>query len=516
MIHNQSPEGFRSKQLNDWVWNHVPNPVYSRTGVGVNVSQIIADVKDQFTTEDRIVLHDVLIAQYEDIQLTIKEKENLDKLKNGALVVSTGQQLHPFLGPVFVWNKIFTAIESALFVEKNYGESVVPIFWMASEDHDFDEVKHIPFLGRNYEWKNNQKGAVGRMQVDGIVDVCEQILTDFKTDNVIQQYFSTFTEIYASSKTMAQATRKVLHYLMGETGIIAIDPDSEKLKTLAIDLWSAELTDKNFQSIQNQNKALEENNIPVVVNPRRTQLFKLTNNDRQRIDHIGDDYKLKDGELISKSELQALIIDNPECVSPNVLLRPLYQQRILPNIAYVAGPSEYYYWLQLPKEFFQNNITMPWLVMRSGSLFLPNSAKKKIQKMNLSIEDLFKSNDALSKLILEKIEGEYTLDSEINNLQSEFESIWTSLFKSKTDGLKEIKKKHQSILKELRQLSSLIKSGDALNEEKQLLVSGVLKVKEEFFNSKAPQERIQFYIEWLVKGANFPMPNDTLTAFVEL
>ncbi len=516
MIHNQSPEGFRNKQLHDWVWNEVPNPVYPRTGVGVNISQIIADVNNHFTPEDRIVLHDLLKAQYENIQLTVKEKENLEKIKNGALVVSTGQQLHPFLGPVFVWNKIFTAIETALFVERNYGESVVPIFWMASEDHDFDEVKHIPFLGRSYEWKNDQKGAVGRMQVNGIVEVCEQILTDFQNDKVIQNYFTAFKEIYSSSKSMAQATRKVLHYLMGETGIIAIDPDCKELKILAKDLWTAELTDQNLHAIQYQNNLLEEKKIQVVVKPRRTQLFKLTNNDRQRIDQIGDDYKLKNGEVFSKLELQELIIDNPECVSPNVLLRPLYQQIILPNIAYVAGPSEYYYWLQLPQEFSTNKLPLPWLVMRSGSLLLSNSAKKKIQKFNLSLEDLFKSKDALSKLLLEKIEGEYTLDSEINSLQTNFESIWTSLFKSKTVGLKEIKKKHELVLRELRQLSSSIKSGETLNEEKQLLVSWVFKTKEEFFNPKVPQERIQFYIEWLVRGAVFPKPSSSISAFIEL
>lgn len=516
MIRKQSPKGFRNKQLHDWVWNGVTNPVYSRTGKAIDVEQILSEVKKQYSNEYREILHGVISAQYSDIQLTSQESQQLEKIKDGAFVVTTGQQLHPFLGPVFVWNKIFTAVETASWIEQQYGVSVVPVFWMASEDHDFEEVKYIPFLGRTYEWKNDQNGAVGRMNVDGIVEVCDQILNDFPADSSIQKYFIEFRQIYSTSSTMAEATRKVLHLLMGDLGIIALDPDCKELKGLAVDLWNSELTDKNFNALTNQNIALEENNISIIVNPRRTQLFKLSANDRQRIDQLESGFQLKNGESLSTEELKKLIEETPECISPNVLLRPIYQQKILPNIAYVAGPSEYYYWLQLPLEFTQNKLTLPWLVMRSGSIFLTNSAKKKIQKLGLEIDDLYNSIDNLSKLVIEKIEGEYTLDSEINTLQLEFEKIWTSLFKAKIDGLKEVKKKHQTTVKELRQLSNSIKSGEALNTEKQTLLTTILKIKEEFFNSTAPQERAQFYIEWLIKGGDFPSPQNSISAFIEL
>ncbi|MGC6414265.1 MAG: bacillithiol biosynthesis cysteine-adding enzyme BshC [Bacteroidia bacterium] len=516
MIRKQSPIGFRKEQLHNWVWNDVANPVYSRTGTAIDVDQILNEVKTQFTNEDREVLYRVISDQYAEVNLTSKESEQLKKIKDGAFVVTTGQQLHPFLGPVFVWNKIFTAIETANWVEDKYGVSVVPIFWMASEDHDFEEVKHIPFLGRSYEWKNNQNGSVGRMKVDGIVDVCDQILLDFHHDSTIVKYFTTFRQIYSNSNNMAEATRKVLHFLMGDVGIIALDPDSKELKELAVDLWISELTDENFQALTIQNKELRNNNISVLVNPRRTQLFKLTKHDRQRIDKSEDGYQLKNGESLSTEELKQLIAENPECISPNVLLRPIYQQKILPNIAYVAGPSEYYYWLELTQEFYQNHLTLPWLVLRSGSLFLPNSAKKKIQKLGLEIDTLYYTTNELSKVVLEKIEGEYTLDLEVNALQVEFEKIWKSLFKAKTEGLKDLKKKHQNIVKELLHLSNSIKTGESLNTEKKNLLEAILKVKHEFFNPQKPQERIDFYIDWLVKGVKFPTPGNSITAFIEL
>lgn len=367
-----------------------------------NFRRQIQEKQNSFTESQRKILTKVLAEQNSSFDLTEKQKENINLLSSeNTFTVVTGHQLNLFSGPAFFIYKILQTIKTAVFLKENFKDyHFVPIFWMASEDHDFAEINHFKTKDHYYEIQGKSGGAVGRIKIEDqfFIKNFEAAFKDFVYGTELIRWLK---ESYALGNSLSEATRILVQRIFADFGLLAIDGDSNELKSQMKDLFKDELL--NFSLKKTTEKKVEwltKKYGKVQVNPREINLFYLTET-RDRIDFDGRDYFVVDKDLkFSKEDLLSELESFPEKFSPNALLRPVYQEKILPNLAYIGGNAEIMYWLELKDYFKKNEIPFPILIPRNSLLFLEKKLLKKTEKMGLKLNEFFGS---FSKIMNEKL-----------------------------------------------------------------------------------------------------------------
>jgi bacillithiol synthase len=293
-------------------------------------------VNYNLSDQQRDVLVSVLEKQTAAAQLSDLSRYNLQLLKEAnTYTVCTGHQLNLLGGPLFFTYKILATIKHCHRLTATYkNANFVPIYWMATEDHDFEEINHFYVFGKKYLWSQNEiSKPVGSLSLEGVVEVLDQV-TDLPEAVKL---------CYSTSKTLAEAHQKLVYHLFSEYGILVVDANHPDFKRALLPLLTKELDNQLvYHNVIQQNQRLALNGYKPQVNPRSCNWFLLEGGYRYRVDVLGDDVQLigAENQTISKEEFVERVNKNPEKLSPNVLLRPLYQQLILPNVAYVGGPGE--------------------------------------------------------------------------------------------------------------------------------------------------------------------------------
>src|SRR5690606_2376661 len=185
-------------------------PFYHHFPVPANFKHQIEEKAGSFPQSHRDVLTAVLKAQYEDLKLTEAVSANLDRLSGSeTFTVTTGHQLNIFTGPLYFIYKIVTVINACKHLKALYPKhDFVPVYWMASEDHDYDEIKYFRLYGKKYVWETTQTGAVGRFNTKGF----DRLLEEIPGDTTL------FRDAYLKSNTLADAVRRYVHALFGDEG----------------------------------------------------------------------------------------------------------------------------------------------------------------------------------------------------------------------------------------------------------------------------------------------------------
>ena len=436
---------------------------------------------------DRSLLVEVLNEQYKGIELSEDTENNISSLSNKkSFTVTTGHQLCLFSGPLYCIYKILSAINlSEKLKEKYPSYHFVPMFWMASEDHDFEEVNHIHLFGKKIEWKTSQSGAVGRMNLSEIGGVLDNLLEVMGKGENADKMYSLLEKAYSKENSLAQASRIFLNALFKDYGLVIIDGDDARLKKQITPLIKQDVNEKKFYSLlQDQSTNLGEH-YKVQAHVREINFFTLKENKRQRID----------------TSVEVPNIDKqPEKFSPNVLMRPLYQESILPNIAYVGGGAEIAYWMQLKSVFDSENIPFPILVLRNSALIISEKHNEKLKKLRFSSSDLFNSEQELHSQYIARQKDVKSIDNELEQFDSVFEKI-KSTYSAPI---------HQQIIEAEQQrhrksLDILRKKLDKIEKQKhKSALDQISKIKQHYFPNNGLQERhenlITFYLKY---GDNF-------------
>ena len=307
--------------------------------------------------------------QLENLQLSDKQKENLQALsQENAFTIVTGHQLNLFTGPAFFVYKILQTIKTTDFLNQNIqGKKFVPIFWMATEDHDFEEINHFKTQNHIYSIDGKSGGAVGRIKVERN-NFIEEFEKEFKYNDFGKELIYWMKEAYAEGKTLAEATKTLVNKLFADRGLLMIDGDDRELKEQMKEIFADELKNNSLkkethQSVENLTKKYGK----VQVNPREINLFYLTET-RDRIEFDGEKYHVVDRDIsFTEAEILAELESYPEKFSPNAVMRPVYQEKILPNIAYIGGNAEVMYWLELKEYFRHVEVPFPILIPRNSS-----------------------------------------------------------------------------------------------------------------------------------------------------
>lgn len=372
-----------------------------------------------FTPAQRQALHQSLKKQYSTVaQINPAVQKNLDLLlEPNTYTITTGHQLNIFTGPLYFVYKIITAINMCKQLQDKYPDyNFVPVYWMATEDHDFAEINYFNLFGKKYTWSTEQRGAVGRFSTEGLEPVLEEL----------PEQYPVFESAYRNSNTLAEATRAITHDLFGAYGLLSVDGDDAALKRAFIPVIEKELTQNlSNKLVEETNQQLEELGYKPQVFSREINLFYLKDGLRERIVKEGDGYAVLHTSLrFSGSELLELAKEHPEQFSPNVILRPLYEEIILPNLAYIGGGAEVAYWFQLKKLFEAFNVAFPVLMLRNSALYINRGNANRMHKLGLQPGEMFKSYTDLKKHLSSQLhEEEISLEEQSQAMARAFAEI---------------------------------------------------------------------------------------------
>jgi bacillithiol biosynthesis cysteine-adding enzyme BshC len=370
--------------------------------------------------------------------------KNIQKLEDkNCFTVTTGHQLCLFTGPLYFVFKIMTAINLAEKLNQEYPNNhFVPVYWMATEDHDFAEINHANLYGKKVEWQpqtsriefgtgsngalNEVGGPVGKMSLKSLtasLDSLFAIMGEVGNTHELKQIIS---DSYSGEKTLGEATFSFVNALLGKYGLVIIEPDNAELKKVFAPVITDELLNEStFKLVSETNKKLVDAGVNPQVNPREINLFYIDEQGRNRIEKKDGQWSVVSGQLLAKSadEIKKAVNTSPEKFSPNVLLRPVYQQCILPNLAYIGGPSEIVYWLELKSTFEYYKIPYPVLMPRNTALIINNPLPHKMAKLNLDVKDLFKDTESLIKELMKRVDGIPEFEKESNELKNIYAEI---------------------------------------------------------------------------------------------
>lgn len=440
---------------------------------------------------DRAGLANALAEQNNGLIVSELTADNVERLKNeNTFTVTTGHQPCLFTGPLYFVIKILNTIKLANNLNSAYPNChFVPVYWMGAEDHDFDEINHFKLYNNLLNWETSQKGAVGRFNTQGLSKVYDEFC-EILSENKQSEYLkSLFEKAYLSGADYSMATRILVNELFGKRGLVIIDGDDAYFKKSFSAIASEELRRRvTFQEVSETNTAISKIG-KAQVNPREINLFYLEENNRSRIIAEGDHF-IFDGQTkkFSLDEVLELLKKYPERFSPNVLLRPLYQEAILPNLAYIGGMGEMAYWLQLKSLFEKFDMLLPLLLVRNSFLFLNANQAKKIEKLGLSVADFFGDEQELIKRIVHSHEDEVSFDKE----HTAMSGVMDDLTKKAVDIEPTLKQvfagEKQRILKSLYNLEK--RAFKALKQKNEQKINQAKTLKERLFPGGGLQERI--------------------------
>ncbi|MEM7162290.1 MAG: bacillithiol biosynthesis cysteine-adding enzyme BshC [Bacteroidota bacterium] len=457
--------------------------------------------KRRFSTVQRETISKVLLEQ--NVNPTEKQAINLELInEDNTFTVTTGHQLCLFGGPLYFFLKIISCINltkklNALKTSSNF----IPVFWMASEDHDFEEINHIHLFGKKVEWKRDFGEHVGEMKLASI-EVFKNELFEILGDSAQgKELKELFEACYSSTKTLSEATRLFVHRLFAEEGLLILDANNSSLKRAFKPFMQQEIESAlTFKSVRTSIDSFPKE-YKIQANPSECNLFYLDNSKRKKIKRQSNEYFLQD-TTISQQELLNLLEDSPEKFSPNVLFRPLYQEFVLPNIAYVGGGGELAYWLELKKSFESFDVDFPALVLRNSVLILDQGAVKKIEKFSFSEIDLFKTSDELIKKHTLKAVEEDLFIEEKKQVKVIFNEIKEKLIEVDKSLGQAAGSEEQKLLNGLDKLNA--KRLKAIKNKSAVEVQQIQNVLEKLFPNHGLQERKENFASFYMKyGQSF-------------
>ena len=342
---------------------------------------IYTERKNNYSSETRSIVHECILNQNKS--LNASEKANLHAFAKGACTITTGHQLMVCGGTAFFEVKILSAVALAKEAHRICGRPVVPIFWMASEDHDFKEIASFRVNGQKFTWRNKSaSGAVGRLNTQDLAAQLKSFVKEARLSESQRSFINKRIRAYRESDSLAEATRRIIREWCGDYGLLVIDGDDPKLKNIGQKIWSKELNGELSSLIQARTQEIINLGYDAQATPRPINLFELKSRGRLR--------------MLKPKKIQA------ECISPNALIRPVYQEMLLPNIVYVGGGGELAYWLQLGKVFDDLGIPMPKLYLRDSLLVCPLKINSVLNKNELEwIDILSETKESIIKRLLE-------------------------------------------------------------------------------------------------------------------
>lgn len=465
---------------------------------------------------NRAVLVEVLEAQYEQLEMTEATKANITALAEPTtFTITTAHQPSLATGPLYYVYKIISAINLCRSLNKTYpGHRFVPVFVTGGEDHDFEEVNHIHLFNKEIVWENEEMGSVGMMNTASLAPVLAQLKDILGDRPAAVEIYQILEKAYTSHELYSLSTIDLVNQLFGAYGLVVLGMNHPKLKREFIPIMRQELLEQPSQAfVQKATAELEEAGFSGQAHAREINFFYLRDQIRERIVFENDRYEVLNTDFVfTETELLSELEEHPEHFSPNVVMRPLYQEQILPNLAYIGGGGEIAYWLERKEQFAHFGLNFPMLIRRNSVLWLDAGTQKRMKKLGLEITDLFIEIESLLKrFIKQNTDSELSLAEEKEQHQKLFEAIKYKAQDIDPTLAKTVAAEQSKQLNVLNQLEGRLMRAEKQKHE--VALNQIRSLKEKLFPKNGLQERhdnfLAFYLQY---GRGF---FDTLLAHLD-
>ncbi len=453
-------------------------------------------------TELKNELSDIILNQYSSFSPSEKTLKNINLLKEeNTIVIFTGQQLGLLGGPLYTFYKIFTSIKLSEYLIEKFSEyNFVPVFWMAGDDHDFEEISLINFIDAKNQLKTvtyydgNEKffnrGSVGDLKFkDSINSLRNEIVSRIRETEFSKELFKLLDILLKENISIAESFKKLILSIFDDTGLIIFNPQDSKVKKLLRPIFKKELLDykKHNKDILITSADLEENyHAQVKVKP--INLFLSDETGRHLIEPVENEYRLKGKrKRITEDQILDMLGNYPERFSPNVLLRPICEDYLFQTGFYVAGPGEISYYAQTIPLYKHFNLQQPIIYPRASATIVESNIAKTLVKYNLSTHDFISEKNNVKELVMNNLSA--------NNLDNLFNETNT-LFKEKLEEL----------ANKLSEIDPALENLTKSSEQKILHQIEVLKNK----SHKFQENKYDAVIRQISKAENHLFPNNNL------
>jgi bacillithiol biosynthesis cysteine-adding enzyme BshC len=449
---------------------------------------------------NRSLIVDKLKSDYKRINANKLQIDNIESLnKTNTFTVVTAHQPSLLTGPLYYVTKLFSAVKLASVITNSLPDvHIVPIFINGSEDHDFEEINHLNIFGKALIWENEERGPIGRKSVAGLQEVITQFTQILGGGISSKEIEKTLNDALIGSSNYNEFTFKLINGLFGHTGILVLSMDDKDLKNAFIPIIKKEIFKSPSQTLvaQAQEKIHAQFGYKAQAYARDINFFYLSDQSRERIELIDNKYVVLNTNItFTKEEMMTEIESHPERFSPNVIIRPLFQEFLLPNIAYVGGGGELAYWLERKVQFEAFGIFYPVLIRRNSTIIISKSQVKQLEKLNIEFLDIFKDeNEIIKNYLSEQAEGNLSIKEEKEGLKNLILGIAEKANNIDPTLKSYVEAEGKKLEKSLDQIEGRIVRSYKNQEE--ISVGQIKNLKSKLFPNNGIQERYDNYFQF--------------------
>ena len=448
-------------------------------------------------------LVEVLKEQYSGLEVSETTSGNIELLSSEkTFTVVTGHQLNLFTGPLYFLYKIVSTINLTRKLKEEHPQNdFVPVYWMATEDHDFEEINFFNLHGKKFKWNNVEKRAgataVGKLSTEGLEEVFKLFSAEIGGGTNAEELKEMFQKAYLEHNNLTDATRYLANRLFGKEGLVIIAAGDSRLKKhFSSHIKNELLEESSSKASQTAIDSLAELDYKIQVNPRDINLFYLNEEIRERIVKKDGRYYVHETEISwSKEEILAEVDAHPERFSPNVMMRPLYQEVLLPNLCYIGGGGELAYWLQLKNYFEAEDVVFPMLLLRNSALLQTAKQNAKRRKLDISLKELFLKQHELINRKVRKISNiNIDFSEQKEHLIEQFQQMYELAEKTDKSFIGAVKAQEVKQLKGLDNLENRLLQAQRrkLKDE----VERIAALQNDLFPNRSLQERQTNFSEY--------------------
>ena len=451
---------------------------------------------------DRVALVEVLREQYAGLPYPALVSDQVESLlQPNTFTVTTAHQPSLCTGPLYYIHKIASTINLARQLNAYYPEyRFVPVFVTGGEDHDFEEINHFRVFNKTVTWESGESGSVGMMSTSKLSALLDELSEILGNSPNAEEMMRMLREAYTGHEFYGKAALHLTSALFAEYGLVVFGMNHPRLKSIFAPLIEKEVFEQPSKALVNATtEQLVSAGFSGQAHARDINMFYLTPQSRERIVQENGAFRVLNRDLsFDRESLEQEINSHPERFSPNVVMRPIYQELILPNLAYIGGGGEISYWLERKSQFRHFGIPYPMLIRRNSVLWIDKGGSGRLEKLGLSIDDLFGDTEELIKeYVKQNSHNEISLAEEKRSLSDLYASVINKASSIDPTIAKKVAGEQARQLKSLEQIESRL-----MRAEKQKFDTSLKQIrslKDKYFPNNGLQERRDNFLSFYLK-----------------
>jgi bacillithiol biosynthesis cysteine-adding enzyme BshC len=472
--------------------------------------EAVAQVKGYSYHRPELV--EILRRQNQRFGCGTKTLDTIDSLgEEKSFVIVTGQQAGLLTGPLLTIYKTLTVLKMAEQLSQKHEYRFIPVFWVVSDDHDFEEVNHVYGIdGENtirkieYATFAKQEGrSIGKILLDeGFEQFFDECVHSLRDTEFKASILDMVREAYVEGQSLSDGFCRLMAKLFREYGLVIVDPLDPELMRFAVPIYEQEITGphRSTSAVLQTNERLTERGYhqQVHVRPGYLNLFLETDGQRRSLSMDGETFQAG-GKTYAAEDMLHRARESPQLISPGVILRPVVRSHLLPTVAYVGGPAEISYHAQIQKVYEGFGVPPPVVYPRVHVTLVEKKIRRILEKLNIVPVELFKDTEAV---ITKTIEGRLpeTCQAVFQNAQDEAARIFTHIRDAVVpiDGSLEdlITRSQSKFMHEIGRIEK--KAVQAKKKSEKIVVQQIRKSSDHLFPKSSLQERVFNIVPFLV------------------